>query len=360
MKLLVAVVDYPDNNGKVSLMYVHTRNVFYAKEGIDVTVLNFSTKVDYVFDGINVISLESFKNSNNHYDILLCHAANIRNHFRFLKKHEKEFKKIIFFYHGHEVLKINKVYSKPYDYVGNNRIQNMLQDLYDDYKLYKWRKYLQKIAYKSYFIFVSKWMKDEFFKWVQIDKNLIKNNCSITYNSVGEIFENESFDSKCKKEYDFVTIRNNLDGSKYSIDIVNRLAFNTPNKKFLVVGKGKFFNHYEKAPNIVWKDTTMNHKEIIKTLQKCRFALMPTRTDAQGLMMCEMAAFGIPIITSDIPVCHEIFGQFENVYFINNNDENYNLNAFDPSKSKTIKHSNYFKNKTVSREVNILKTIFKD
>ena len=114
MKLLVAVVDYPDNNGKVSLMYVHTRNVYYAKKGIDVTVLNFSTKKDYVFDGISVISLNTYESTVNSYDILLCHAANLRNHYRFLKKYEKKFKKIVFFYHGHEVLKINKVYSKPY------------------------------------------------------------------------------------------------------------------------------------------------------------------------------------------------------------------------------------------------------
>ena len=51
---------------------------------------------------------------------------------------------------------------------------------------------------------------------------------------------------------------------------------------------------------------------------------MPTRTDAQGLMMCEMASIGIPLITSDIPVCHESLGNFNNVAMINN--ENYNLN----------------------------------
>ena len=47
---------------------------------------------------------------------------------------------------------------------------------------------------------------------------------------------------------------------------------------------------------------------------------MPTRTDAQGLMMCEMAAFGIPLITSNIPVCHvpAILKYTRNVYYIGN------------------------------------------
>ena len=355
-KILVAVVDYPNNNGGVSLMYVHTRNLFYVKSKLDVTVLNFSCKKDYNYDGISVISLDSYVKSNIEYDILLCHAANIRNHYKFLKKYGDKFEKFIFFYHGHEVLNINKVYSKPYSYVSSSAFRSILQKIYDSYKLHIWHKYLTNVSEKSYFIFVSNWMKNEFLKWTKISPNVIEGRSSITYNSVGEIFEKETYDVSSKKEYDFITIRNNLDGSKYSIDIINRIAFNTPNKKFLVIGKGEFFNHYEKAPNIVWKNVTMNHSQIIDALQKSKFALMPTRTDAQGLMMCEMAAFGIPVITSNLPVCHEVFGSFENVYYIDNDDLKLNLNNFDKKKIKSLKHAVYYKEKTVSHEVEIIKS----
>ena len=75
----------------------------------------------------------------------------------------------------------------------------------------------------------------------------------------------------------------------------------------------EYFDIYEKAKNIEWLDKTCNHNEIIKLLNEAKCALMPTRTDAQGLMACEMATFGIPLITSDIPVCHEIFDEFKNV-----------------------------------------------
>ena len=47
-------------------------------------------------------------------------------------------------------------------------------------------------------------------------------------------------------------------------------------------------------------------KKMIAILNSAKCALMPTRTDAQGVMMCEMVAFGMPLITSDIPVCHEV------------------------------------------------------
>ena len=358
-KILVAVADYPNNAGGVSLMFVHTRNVYYKKSDIDVTVLNFSTKEDYIYDGIKVISLNSYINGNDDYDILLLHAANIRNHYKFLKKYGKRFKKFIFFYHGHEVLRINKVYSKPYSYVSSNKVKMIAQDIYDSFKLYIWRHYLPKVKEKSFFIFVSKWMKDEFLKWVKINERILDNRSSITYNNVDAFFEKESFDDKCGKEYDFVTIRGNLDGSKYSIDIVNRLAKNTPNKKFLIVGKGEFFNHYNKASNVIWLNKTMNHKEIVDTLQKSKFALMPTRTDAQGLMMCEMAAFGIPVITSDIPVCHEVFDGFKNAYFINNEDEDLDLSKFNDGMCKSLKMTKFYEDATVSEEVKTIKKICK-
>lgn len=354
--VLVLVEDYPNNAGGVTLMYVHTRNLYYKNCGIDVTVLNFKADNDYVIDGIEVICGDSYLKNKKKYSILLLHAANIKHHYRFIKKHGHEFEKFIFFYHGHEVLRCNKVYSKPYPYVRKSSVKALEQDLYDTFKLFIWRKYLPKVKDKSYFIFVSKWMKDEFLKWTKIDESMLLGRSSITYNSIGIDFEKNQYDENQEKEFDFCTIRGNLDGSKYSIDIVNRLALNTPNKKFVVVGKGDFFNHYEKAPNITWLNQTMNHNEIIELLQKSRFALMPTRTDAQGLMMCEMAAFGIPLITSNIPVCHEVFEDFSNAYFIDN-ETNESLDRFTPNMSVCRKHTRFYKDITVKNEVEIIEKI---
>ena len=39
MKVLVLVEDYPSNTSKI-LMYVHVRNKYYMKKGMEVTVLN--------------------------------------------------------------------------------------------------------------------------------------------------------------------------------------------------------------------------------------------------------------------------------------------------------------------------------
>lgn len=354
MKILVLTEDYPDNEGGIALMYIHTRNKYYSENGISVKVLNFRTKAGYIYDGIEVISQEEYKKDFEDYDLLVLHAANIKHHFVFLNKYGKNFKRFLFFYHGHEVLRINKVYSTPYNYVRRSKIKILFQDAYDTFKLKVWKTYLPRIADKSQFVFVSKWMYNEFLKWTKIPAHILEGKFFITYNCVGRKFECEKYCELREKEYDFVTIRGQLDGSKYAVDIINRLAFNSPDCKFLLVGKGHFFEFNEKAPNLEWREQTMSHDEIVDLLQRARFALMPTRTDAQGLMMCEMAAFGIPVITSDILVCHEVFDGFKNVYFIDNDNKELSLSEFKERESKCYKDVRYYMRNTVNKELQIL------
>lgn len=360
VKILVLVQDYPDCDGHIAMAYVHTRNLYYQQHGIDITVLSFNAESSYYFEGIHVISFSDFQAEKEKYsaDVLLLHAANIRNHYRFLKRYGKQFKKFLFFYHGHEVLKINKVYSKPFLYQQPPRYKVRLQDAYDWFKLFVWRHYIPTIVDKSHFVFVSEWMREEFFKWTKIKRELLSEISTITYNCVSPEFEQGCYCSSTLKDYDFITIRGNLDGSKYCVDIVNKLAHITPDAKFLLIGKGEFFNHYDKAPNLTWIDSTLTHPEIIKYLDRAKFALMPTRTDAQGLMMCEMAAYGIPLITSDIPVCHEIFDEHKNVYFIDNS-ANIGLTDFLNVKSLCRKDTQYFKEKTIGKELSYLLTLAK-
>lgn len=361
MKYLVLVADYPNLNGGVSLAYVRTRNVYYKEHGIDVDVLNFSSKTGYEIDGIHVFSLREFKRvaSSEKYDLLICHAPNLRNHYMFLRKYGDLFSKIVFFFHGHEVLKINEVYSKPYSYVRSNRMLNFLQDVYDDFKFHVWRKYINRYYQKLYFIFVSQWMQEQFVRWIHPSPFCLQNRSFITYNCVGSVFEKEAYDLDGSKTYDFVTIRANLDGSKYSVDIVNDLAKRHPDLKFLLIGKGEFFDHYEKAPNLKWMNCRLNHQEMIDVLNSAKCALMPTRTDAQGVMMCEMATFGIPLITSDLPVCHEVFDGFGGVGFFSNDAvATCDLNLiYESIKSFAGKNDRYFMKNTGNKELEILSNI---
>ena len=92
---------------------------------------------------------------------------------------------------------------------------------------------------------------------------------------------------------------------------------------------------------------------------------MPTRVDSQGVMSCEMATFGIPLITSDLPVFYEIFHGFENVQYIDNKDavDTTNVNNVDQSsilvdiKATGTKNKKYFLEKTIQEEIKIFNDI---
>lgn len=353
--ILVLVYEYSERD------FVHPRNVAYKQSGYDVTVLDFSRNEDCIVDGIRTICLHSFKKEKCQYRTLVLHAPNLRNHFIFLKRYGRLFEHFLFFFHGHEVLVISKVYAKPYEYVKKKVIAGAFQEIYDYFKLRIWKHYLPKVAYKSDYIFVSKWMQDEFFKWTRIKHSEIEGKCHIIYNCIGDEFEKGVYDINSQKEYDFITIRSNIDGSKYCIDLVNKIASQNKSLRFLLIGRGVYFKHFQKADNIIHIEKRITKSEIIDYLQKSRCALMPTRTDAQGVMMCEMASIGMPLITTDIPVCHEVFDGFKNVDYIPLDVENVEIENMLEELEKGepySKNESYFKKNTSCYEVQIIRSLY--
>lgn len=356
IKVLVAVEDYPGGGSKVTHQFVHVRNLYYLRAGLEVTVLNFKATRDYYFEGVKVISYKSYLKCPDGYDCLVAHQANLKHHARFLLKHGNRFLHFIFFFHGHEVLRVNSVYPKPYSYLKKSCLAHrVFQDVYDSVKFAFWKRYLPSVKSKSDYIFVSKWMLDEFEKWLDIRCDTCGMNAVIIPNCISREFENNFYYSKSDKIYDFITIRGNIDTSKYAVDLVLQSAEANPWARYLVVGKGAFFRHFKKPDNVSWLDTTLSHAEIIDYLNMSKCALMPTRTDAQGLMMCEMASFGIPTITSDIPVCREVLSCFSNVAFISNqyfgSDLRETLASLQPLSTR---NPAFFADNTIGQEVELI------
>lgn len=320
-RVLVLATTYSDNNGNLNLMYIHSRNEYYAAHDVDVTVLNFAAKESYDYCGLPVISLEDYEKSSAEYDILISHAPNLRNHYKFLKKFADRFPRLVFFFHGHEVLRLRETYPPPYEFSSHESIFNRIkssfvQDAYDAVKLRVWHDYFPSVRDKLTLVFVSGWMKSRFVRNVGLD--LSDYDVRIIPNSVGTLFEEKCYNASARKDFDFVTVRSVLDGSKYCIDFVNELAKANPALRFLVIGKGEFFEHYEKAENITLVQKRLRHDEILAALDSAKCALMPTRLDAQGVMTCEMASYGIPVITSDIDICREISAVLDNIILIEN------------------------------------------
>ena len=359
--ILVLVQNYPNNDGGVSLMYVHVRNKYYVKHNINVTVLNFSTSKDYVIDNVKVITEQTYKKESRKYDVVVSHAANIKNHYRFLRKYDTKFEHMIFFFHGHEVMMINEIYPEPYKYMNQKKcIKNKLQNCYDKLKLALWNKYYKKIAYKSNFIFVSNWLHNVFQKYVKLSDDDLMGNVYIINNSVGKVFEQNSYNYNSEKKYDFITIRSYMDDSKYCIDLVDKLANKYPDYKFLIIGRGEYYKFHKIPLNVVWIDKFLSHKEIMEYIDQSKCGLLLTRQDTQGVMTCELAEYGIPVITSNIEVCKEICGDLLNVSRVPNEIEKIDLkNVY----AQLIENEPYKKqgkfsyNNTVLKEERIIKDL---
>lgn len=355
MDVLVLVTDYPRPEGTHAYMFVHVRNKYYLKNGIIPTVVNFAARTCYEIDGIRVITRKQYEIENKKYDALISHASNLRNHYLFIKAFEKRFERIIFFFHGQEILKFRDAYPVPYDYMKSKTLgKTFLRNRYDDLKILLWKNYYKRLQNKSVFVFVSNWIKKQFVKNTNIS-NL--QNAFVINNCVGEVFERLSYDWKCSKEFDFITIRSNLDGSKYGVDIVCRLAMQNPTLKFLIIGKGKYFDFNLIPPNITLVKETLSHEQMITYLNQSKFGLLPTREDTQGVMTCEMATFGMPVITSDIEVCHEFFADITNVYMIPNDEEidlSKYINEY-PNLTAKDKIRTFFADKTISKEINLIR-----
>lgn len=356
MNVLVLVADYPNNCGNKSLMYVHVRNKYYQKNGINVTVLNFKTKEQYSFEGVSVISFNEYKKRIKYFEgnILICHAPNLKNHYLFMKKYLDLFNHVIFFFHGHEVLDINKEYPKPYSFNRKNEcLRVVVQKLYDSFKLFIWHNYFKKIENKSDLVFVSNTLFSKFKKYCHLKD--IK-NWHIINNAVGECFELNNY-RPVKEQYDYITIRSNLDSPTYCVDILCKVCEKLPNSKFLLIGKGKYFKYNEKPSNLKLVDTLLLHEELMDYINSSKKALMLTRNDTQGVMSCELCTYGIPLITSNIPVCKEIFANFNNVILIDNNDLDVDKIENFENLSST-KNETYFSKNTMVKEVELIRNIF--
>lgn len=318
-KLLILVKTYPTEQEPYALAYVHSRCVEYKKNDITFDVLSFDSSKSYTYQGIDVVTREQATSNITSYSHIISHAPNIRQHLPFLLKHCRG-KDKTFFLHGHEILIKKNHYPSAYTFKFKNTFHraahNLTHSIYDALKV-RLARYLITKTKSSKFILVSNHLKKIAQNDLKTDfppkKTHIINNC------VNETFITNSYIGSAPKKNDIVTIRQ-LDNSTYCMDVVHRLAVENPNITFTVYGKGVFFDHNPPPKNVTVIQGFFKHEQLPDILSSHRAALMPTRHDTQGVMSCEMATFGIPLITSNIAVCQEIFSNMPNVVLIDNEE----------------------------------------
>lgn len=356
--IYVLCQNYPSEDNKYAMAFVHPRVKHYIKSGLKVKVISFTSKLDYIYDGVQVYTakngLDSLKQSKK--SILISHAPNLRNHIIFILKVWKYILRLVLFFHGHEILSIKKYYPKPYVFNKTGLLEYRELICYDYIKLPIMRCFLSWLlkSNKCDIVFVSKWMQRAASESVNLIFNSFSNIHTIN-NSINPVFKEAGYNLKNYKA-DFVTIRP-LDQSKYAIDIVVQFALKHPESTFHIYGRGNYFAHYRKPSNVTLINEFLYPYEIPNVLNSYRYALMPTRLDAQGVMMCEMATYGIPTIVSDIDVCHEMLDSFDNVLFLDNQDFNCCLKDI-PSPS-SVPNLTFSLNRTINEEIKMLQKILK-
>ncbi len=308
---LILVTQYPSETSS-SMQYVHTRALSYKASGLRGAVYCCSERGERIFEGIEVYGKSMPVPAAK---CLIVHAPNIRQHYFFIKRYGEKFPHLVLFFHGHEALNINQEYPAPYEYVAKRGpLRVHIQDLYDSLKFKLLRNLVNQNKEKISLVYVSEWMKKK------VHANLHLNNAEVREyiipNSIHPIFESFHFKAPVHAEYDFFTARGSIDNAKYGIDIIRDMAIKNPSQRFLLVGSGYYFNHYSKPDNLDYENRTLKPQEIPTYMERASCALLPTRLDAQGVLACEIASTGMPLITSDIDICKMVFSNFNNVAYI--------------------------------------------
>lgn len=325
-RVLVLCSGYPSVDNPYNCTWAHIRNRYYLDNGLNVEVFVTGSNEEYEIDSIKVISKVQMTQSldSGKYDLIISHSPNLRGHLPILNKYSNH--KCILFMHGTESMWLNHDYPKPYAYNKPTLLNRLIRDSYDFVKFIFLRRFILG-ANNAHIVFVSKWMKDVF------EKNVVKledaQRYSIINNSLNQrFFESNHTFCEDSKNADFITLRR-LDLSKYAIDLVCSFAKSNPQYKFHIYGKGNYFDFNEKPDNVDVFDYHIKQDDIPELLNKYPAALMPTRCDAQGVMACEIATYGMPIITTDIDVNREMFSEFENVTLLCESEFSSNIDLKD-------------------------------
>jgi glycosyltransferase involved in cell wall biosynthesis len=304
------------------MAFVHSRVKKYLEKKQDVTVISLSSKGNYTFDGVNVVTksegetMLGYSNDN----IVMAHAPNIRNYVTFILKIFGRVKHLVLFFHGHEILNTRLYYPKPYDFDKAGKRTRLLLAIYDYIKLPIMKMFLKYINShgKLDMVFVSDWMYSAFCESLRFNQDKSsKFKTHIINNPISGYIKQCAYNPKETFKADFISIRP-LTGAKYAVDLITEFAMNNPEYTFHIYGKGDYFKYNFQPSNITVFNTFLDQKDIPSLLDNYRYALMPTKLDAQGVMMCEMACYGMPVIVSNLPVCREMLEHFDNVKFIDN------------------------------------------
>lgn len=332
MRILVLTTAYPTPANIYQQAFVRARVRGYHERGYQVRVVSFSTKVNYELDGVGVETIGSWsgRDLREHFDIVVSHAPNLRGHLLFLHRHRHVLPPVAFTFHGHETLVINRRYPPPYPWKRHRwfAVQHILQNIYDRIKLKILQTVIERLRRqkKVLLIYVSHAFRAMALDDIGLPKSKWDDISLVIPNPVGLGIKQGSH-RPSELLGDFLTIRP-LDVSKMAVDLVVECARQNPAHTFHIYGEGEALKHLATPPNVVHFPGFIENDDIPQLLNRYRAALMPSRCDAQGVMMCEMAVTGMPVVGSDIAAHREALREFPRTGFLDNSNPRFDAERF--------------------------------
>lgn len=360
MRLLVLSEAYPTAE-RPALVYVHTRNLSYVKAGVTPVVCCFEARQPYRFDGIEVIdpatAVERLRAES--VDVIAAHAPNLRHHIRWMHAHRSSWQRALLFFHGHECLRTRAYYPPPFPGMGGRR-QQVLQAAYDEVKLPVLTFFLRRWLAEGRcdLVFVSNWFHAEFEKAVKLDRRLLDGHSHVIPNGINPGILAGRHDPAAPRAT-AATIRQ-FDEPKYGIDVTIEIARRNPGAAVHVLGKGRYLTVHPPPPNVQLAGGFAAPRDLPATLDRYSCAVLPTRFDTQGVLACEVAAYGMPLVTSDIAICREVLEGFDGVHLVDNDDPEVDLLAIaaagvDQEHNRALALRRFGPQVTTDREIQLLR-----
>lgn len=356
MKLLVICQEYPSDQNRSVSSFAHSRNCYYEQLGHEVSVLSFSARQPYKIDGIHVAPEYCFSGALAKFDAWIIHMPNVRNALRFLIKNRCDLKRLAMIIHGHEFTAWQSEVPQYFPFLASvrGRAWHNFLKLYDWLKLRVWNLYFRtRMGAHTKIVFVSSFMQILAEKHIGISFDRLKIDYRVIHNPIHRAFVDQNYRVSEQPLADFVTLRP-FDEPKYGVDLLVEIAKRHPQFTFHLYGRGHYFDKVSPPPNLKVLRGVFPADELPGLLNQYRAAILPTRWDSQGVLMCEVASFGMPLWVSDIQICQQMVSRFENVRFFSNENLDFNLYIPNPAVKLKDQAHQFLVSETALRELQFI------
>lgn len=298
MRILIVSYDYPSTANRYTYKFVHTRAKIYTKVRNHVKVFIPSLRrrpLTYIFEGVEVTRIPW-----NHFleivsdfdpDVIAVHAPS-----GWWLTHILEGKRpVISWVHGAEaLLQAFHHYYFPYSFRGN--ILKGISLFIDPIKCMQLGRFLRM---STVVVYSSEWMKRMAEKYTFVRHPMafvIPNPVDV------DLFRqtNTDFSSRFNKGISARALE-----WKYGLDVAIKAYSNLNKTHLVVVGRGSLREYLRKLAktfksNVRFINKVFEHKELSVMYNEFGYFVAPSRTESQGVAMCEAMACGLPVVATRV------------------------------------------------------------